>query len=51
MQDINVHREKVREGVLVVKFHQLLPFVASVGADGVIKLYSNGVFLEANLRQ
>ena len=41
VQDINVHREKAREGVLAVEFHQSLPFVASAGADGVIKLYSS----------
>lgn len=41
VQDINVHREKAREGVLAVEFHQSLPFVASAGADGIIKLYSS----------
>jgi len=41
VQDINVHREKAREGVLAVEFHQSLPFVASAGADGVVKLYSS----------
>ncbi|KAF9792080.1 WD40-repeat-containing domain protein [Thelephora terrestris] len=41
VHDINVHREKAREGVLAVEFHQSLPFVASAGADGIIKLYSS----------
>jgi striatin 1/3/4 len=41
VQDINVHREKAREGVLAVEFHQSLPFVASAGADGVVKLYAS----------
>ena len=41
MQNISVHREKATKGVLVVEFHQSLPFVASAGADGIIKLYSS----------
>ncbi|KAF8894433.1 WD40-repeat-containing domain protein [Infundibulicybe gibba] len=40
MQEIPGHREKAREGVLDVEFHPSLPFVASAGADGVIKLYA-----------
>lgn len=43
VQDMNVHREKAREGVLAVEFHQSLPFVASAGADGIIKLYSSSL--------
>ena len=36
VQDINVHRGKAREGMLVVEFHKSLPFVASAGADGLL---------------
>jgi striatin 1/3/4 len=38
VQEIAMHREKAREGVLDVKFHPSLPFMASSGADGVVKL-------------
>lgn len=34
------HREKGHEGVLAVEFHPKLMFLASAGADGVVKLYS-----------
>lgn len=36
VQDINAHRGKAREGMLVVEFHKSLPFVASAGADGLL---------------
>ena len=35
------HRKKDDEGVLDVEFHQSLPFLASCGADGVVKLYAS----------
>ena len=41
VQDISVHREKAREGVLAVEFHPSLPFVASAGADGIVKLFTS----------
>ncbi|KAG6874318.1 hypothetical protein C0995_001543 [Termitomyces sp. Mi166 len=40
-QEITTHREKAREGVLDVEFHPTLPFMASAGADGVVKLYAS----------
>lgn len=40
-QEITVHREKAREGVLAVDFHPSLPIMASAGADGVVKLYAS----------
>jgi len=33
------HRRKSEEGVLDVRFHPSLPFVASAGADGGLKVY------------
>ncbi|KAG6832732.1 hypothetical protein H0H92_012304 [Tricholoma furcatifolium] len=41
IQEITTHREKAREGVLDVEFHPTLPFMASAGADGVVKLYAS----------
>lgn len=41
VQEITTHREKAREGVLDVEFHPSLPFMASAGADGVVKLYAS----------
>jgi len=41
VQEITVHREKAQEGVLDVQFHPSLPFMASAGADGVVKLYAS----------
>lgn len=41
VQEITTHREKGREGVMDVEFHPTLPFMASAGADGVVKLYAS----------
>ena len=41
VQEMTSHREKGREGVLDVVFHPSLPFLASAGADGVVKLYAS----------
>ena len=41
IQETTNHREKGREGVLAVEFHSHLPFMASAGADGVLKLYAS----------
>lgn len=41
VHEIPAHREKAREGVLDVEFHPTLPFMASAGADGVVKLYTS----------
>lgn len=41
VQEVTIHREKAREGVLDVEFHPSLPFMASAGADGVVKLYAS----------
>ncbi|KDR81374.1 hypothetical protein GALMADRAFT_239242 [Galerina marginata CBS 339.88] len=41
IQELTTHREKAREGVLDVEFHPSLPFMASGGADGVVKLYAS----------
>ncbi|TDL27222.1 WD40 repeat-like protein [Rickenella mellea] len=41
IQEITSHREKAQEGVLDVEFHPSLPFMASAGADGVVKLYAS----------
>lgn len=40
-QEMTSHREKAKEGVLDVEFHASLPFMASAGADGVVKLYAS----------
>ncbi|KAF8556896.1 WD40 repeat-like protein [Imleria badia] len=40
-QEMTTHREKAREGVLDIEFHPTLPFMASAGADGVVKLYAS----------
>jgi striatin 1/3/4 len=40
-QEITSHREKADEGVLDVAFHPTLPFVATAGADGVVKLFAS----------
>jgi len=40
-QESTVHRKKADEGVLAVAFHPGgLPFLASAGADGIVKLYA-----------
>ncbi|KAI0028357.1 WD40-repeat-containing domain protein [Vararia minispora EC-137] len=41
VQEIPSHRKKGEEGVLDVQFHPTLPFMASAGADGVVKLYAS----------
>jgi len=41
VQELTTHREKAREGVLDVEYHPSLPFMASSGADGVVKLYAS----------
>jgi striatin 1/3/4 len=43
VQEMSTHRTKASEGVLKVKYHPTLPFLASAGADGVVKLYGYGV--------
>ncbi|KAI0273852.1 WD40-repeat-containing domain protein [Gloeopeniophorella convolvens] len=41
IQEITSHRKKAIEGVLDVQFHPSLPFMASAGADGIVKLYAS----------
>jgi striatin 1/3/4 len=41
VQEINAHREKSNEGTLGVVFHPSMPFIASAGADGVVKIYAS----------
>ncbi|KAH9981462.1 WD40-repeat-containing domain protein [Lactifluus volemus] len=41
IQEITSHRNKANEGVLDVQFHPSLPFMASAGADGIVKLYAS----------
>ena len=41
VQEITSHRRKADEGVLALAFHPTLPFMASAGADGVVKLYAS----------
>ncbi|KZV67957.1 WD40 repeat-like protein [Peniophora sp. CONT] len=41
VQEITSHRRKADEGVLALAFHATLPFMASAGADGVVKLYAS----------
>lgn len=41
IQEVSSHREKAREGVLAVEFHPSMTFMASAGADGVVKLYAS----------
>ncbi|KAF8606520.1 WD40 repeat-like protein [Ceratobasidium sp. AG-I] len=41
VQEINAHRQKSNEGTLDVRFHPSMPFIASAGADGVVKIYAS----------
>ena len=42
IQESTTHRKKGEEGVLDVKFHSGgLPFLASAGSDGSVKLYTS----------
>jgi len=41
VQEIATHRTKGGQGVFDVKYHPSLPFLASSGADGTVKLYSS----------
>ena len=41
VHEMTIHREKGDEGVLAVEFHPSLPFMASAGADGVVRLYAS----------
>jgi striatin 1/3/4 len=41
VQEITTHRKKADEGVLDVQYHSSLPFFASAGADGIVKVYSS----------
>ncbi|KAI0048232.1 striatin-3 [Auriscalpium vulgare] len=41
IQEVTSHRKKANEGVLDVQFHPSLPFMASAGADGIVKLYAS----------
>jgi striatin 1/3/4 len=41
VQEVTSHRKKGGEGVLDVAYHPTLPFLASAGADGVVKLYGS----------
>lgn len=42
VQESTTHREKAGEGVLDVLFHPGgMPFLASAGADGVVKIYAS----------
>ena len=40
VQELASHRVKGGEGVLDVKYHPSMPFLASAGADGSVKIYS-----------
>lgn len=42
MQEFSAHRRKGHEGVLSVHFHKSYPWLASGGADGVVKGYHHG---------
>ncbi|KAG8903384.1 hypothetical protein FRB99_003376 [Tulasnella sp. 403] len=41
LQEVSNHRRKGDEGTLDVEYHQTLPFLASAGADGIVKLYAS----------
>jgi len=39
IQEITAHRKKFEESIHDVAFHPAKPFIASVGADGVAKVF------------
>ncbi|KAG8821781.1 hypothetical protein FRC19_007261 [Serendipita sp. 401] len=41
IQEDTKHRQKSEEGVLAVQFHVNLPFMASAGADGLVKIWAS----------
>lgn len=41
VQEDTKHRQKGEEGVLAVQFHPSLPFMASAGADGLVKIWAS----------
>jgi striatin 1/3/4 len=41
IQEDTKHRQKNEEGVLDVEFHASLPFMASAGADGLVKIWAS----------
>ncbi|PVF98599.1 WD40 repeat-like protein [Serendipita vermifera] len=41
IQEDTKHRQKGEEGVLAVQFHPSLPFMASAGADGLVKIWAS----------
>lgn len=41
IQEDTKHRGKGEEGVLAVQFHASLPFLASAGADGLVKIWAS----------
>lgn len=41
IQESTTHRPKASEGVLDAEFHPTLPFLASAGADGTVRLYAS----------
>lgn len=41
IQEDTKHRQKGDEGVLAVEFHAGLPFMASAGADGLVKIWAS----------
>jgi striatin 1/3/4 len=41
IQEDTKHRQKGEEGVLAVQFHPSLPFMASAGADGLVKVWAS----------
>lgn len=41
LQEDTKHRQKAEEGVLAVAYHPSLPFMASGGADGVVRVWAS----------
>lgn len=39
VREIAAHRNKSSEGILDIRYHHTLPFVATAGADGTVKLW------------